>query len=71
MSRARVGRRGLGGREERDDGLRAVATSLWPDARMCLQRAAPRPEEQPVTINLAVGYLSKPNMTILRPDCLK
>lgn len=56
MSRARVRRRELGGRDQSEEGLRAVATRLCPDARMCLQRAAPRPEEQPVTSKIFISY---------------
>jgi hypothetical protein len=36
-------------------GLRAVAMMVWPCAKMCLAKAAPRPDEQPVTVVELVG----------------
>jgi hypothetical protein len=36
-------------------GLRAVAMMVWPCAKMCLAKAAPRPDEQPVTVVVLVG----------------
>ncbi len=38
------------GRYESEEGLRAVATRLCPDAWMCFANAAPKPEELPVTV---------------------